>query len=178
LLDDGKTARIELLGRDGTVRGHTLVDLADLDRVLQKRWCLHVDAAQDRRCVMARTAGGRKNSKVIRLHTFLLQDVLLPKQEVDHKNGDTLDNRRENLRPATRTQNGRNITRFHAKSGYKGVCRVCKTKTPSWFARIYVDNKPIHLGCFATPEEAARAYNEAALMHHGEFAHLNEVPSV
>jgi hypothetical protein len=89
---------------------------------------------------------------------------------VDHINGNTLDNRRSNLRIATIKENVRNRTTIgKGNSRFKGV-RFC-----GWKASIGVDNKVIHLGYFTTEEEAARAYNAAAIKHFGEFARLNEL---
>lgn len=105
------------------------------------------------------------------LHTFLTGWSL-----VDHINTNGLDNRRENLRPATRSQNNANA-RGHANgtSPYKGVS--WKTRRGIWVAQIGVagipKKKTHHLGCFEDPTEAARAYDSAALALYGEFARLN-----
>lgn len=86
--------------------------------------------------------------------------------ELDHINRDRGDNRIENLRPCTHSQN---LGNARAKRGqYKGVS-FCKA-TQRWRAQLNG-----HIGRFDTPEEAALAYNEAAKKHYGEFAHLNEV---
>lgn len=90
----------------------------------------------------------------------------------DHINGNTLDNRRSNLRVVTRTQNNQNVTiRKHNKSGYKGVS--LEKKTGRWVAVIQANNKRIHLGTFDTPEEAYAAYCEAAKKYHGKFARFD-----
>lgn len=89
---------------------------------------------------------------------------------VDHKNGNGLDNRRENLRVATQAQNMANRrSNANSASSYKGV----KLVNRRWRARIKPDGKPIHLGYFDTAEEAARAYDWAAKRIYGEFALLN-----
>jgi len=104
---------------------------------------------------------------VILLHTFLTGWPL-----VDHINGNGLDNRRLNLRPATITENVRNQRlRRNSTSGFKGV-RWHQTAR-KWHARIKVDEARQHLGLFATAEEAARAYDAAARAGFGEFAALN-----
>lgn len=95
---------------------------------------------------------------------------------VDHRfyrNAEKIvDNRRENLRLCTRSENNRNTSkRSHAKSSQmKGVRRL---RAGGWVARIVVDRKEIHLGCFPTELEAALAYDAAARHHFGEFARLN-----
>jgi len=86
---------------------------------------------------------------------------------VDHKNGRKNDNRIVNLRLATPTQNQQN------KAGYgmyaKGVTWRDRQEKP-WQAKIRVNGKRLHLGSFATEEEASNAYQEAAIKYHGEFA--------
>lgn len=93
---------------------------------------------------------------------------------VDHRDGNGLNNRRSNLRPATKTQNAQNsrpslgfTSRFKGVGWYRGRNRSC------WRARIRVDGTQIHLGIFDSEEEAARCYDAAALRLFGEFARLN-----
>ena len=90
--------------------------------------------------------------------------------EVDHINGDRLDNRRCNLRLCTHRQNLRNRKRQdNGSSRYKGVHK----SAGKWRAQIGYDGKTHHLGYFTDEADAARAYNEAASEHFGEFARLN-----
>lgn len=97
---------------------------------------------------------------------------LLEHEESDHINHDTLDNRRSNLRVATREQNMQNRRKqSNNTSGYKGVSWH-KTRS-RWQARIAANNKNYFLGFFDNAEEAARAYDTAAQEFHGEFAVLN-----
>jgi hypothetical protein len=87
-------------------------------------------------------------------------------KELDHINRDRSDNRIENLRPCNHSQNlGNARARVHE---YKGVT-FCKP-TGKWRAQLNG-----HLGRFLTIEEAAKAYNDAAIKHYGDFAYLNEV---
>jgi hypothetical protein len=91
--------------------------------------------------------------------------------EVDHVNRNKLDNRRTNLRMATRAQNARNRVRSEgARARYRGVQLAPSGK---WGAYIRVDGKQKWLGCFDSPEEAARVRDAAAREHYGEFAVLN-----
>lgn len=97
--------------------------------------------------------------------------------DVDHINMDRADNRACNLRAATRSQNMRNMTKCAASksSRYKGVSRVARDGR--WSAQITTRvgncSVPLVLGRFDTEEDAARAYDAAALEHHGPFARLN-----
>lgn len=103
------------------------------------------------------------------LHRFILKTNL----EVDHINGDTLDNRRCNLRSVTRQQNLMNQKKQTRKttSKYKGVS-FNKTNN-KWSARITLNRKLMCLGSFKTEEIAAEAYNAAAKRLFGEYAKLN-----
>jgi hypothetical protein len=111
-----------------------------------------------------RPDGGRTTQK---MHTFLTGWPL-----VDHRNGDGLDNRRNNLRMASRSQNNANARlRSTNRSGFKGV--TLDRRIGRWNARIYVNKQGRSLGYFATAEEAARAYDAAAIEVFGEFARPN-----
>ena len=104
------------------------------------------------------------------LHRHLLPGF----KQVDHINGDRLDNRVENLRGCNNEENNRNKgPNKKNKSGYKGV--HFNKSTGKWIAQITVNYKCKHLGSFNTAEEATLAYNKAAREFHGEFAFQNEV---
>ena len=94
--------------------------------------------------------------------------------EVDHRNSDGLDNRRSNLRLCSRQENSRHQRLFsNNKAGFKGITFDKRVIQKPYMARIRVNNKRISLGYYPTPEQAARAYDEAALEHFGEFALTN-----
>ena len=93
---------------------------------------------------------------------------------VDHINGDTLDNRRCNLRICTNSENLRNSkTRIDNTSGYKGVSY--KKERKKYIAYININKKRIFLGYYNSKIDAAKAYNIGAKKYHGEFARLNKI---
>ncbi len=90
-----------------------------------------------------------------------------PAEQIDHVNLDRDDNRIINLREATSKQNSGNKPVLRSnRLGIKGVC----LKNNKYRARIRVDGVLIHLGYFASPEDASAAYASAAVKHYGEFA--------
>ena len=91
---------------------------------------------------------------------------------IDHINGNGLDNRKENLRIASRAENGMNRGKFaKTSSRYKGVrWHKCEAK---WNAQIKSKGRYIYLGSYSNEEDAARAYDKAATEHFGSFARLN-----
>tara|TARA_R100001509_G_scaffold106669_2_gene63267 strand:- start:2311 stop:3336 length:1026 start_codon:yes stop_codon:yes gene_type:complete len=94
-------------------------------------------------------------------------------QVVDHINGNTLDNRKHNLRCCSYQGNSANsIGRHKTKSKYKGVS-PCRGKTNPWAAMIRKDGKTVNLGSYNTEEDAAMAYDIAAIEIHGEFSYTN-----
>jgi hypothetical protein len=114
------------------------------------------------------------NNKLGRLHRHLMSAK--KGEEVDHINHNPLDNRRFNLRIATSTQNSANQRKHRGISRFKGVGydrRIGVSAHSSWIARIGISGKHIHLGYFATEEDAARAYDKAAVQYFGEFALTN-----
>ena len=95
-------------------------------------------------------------------------------RDIDHKNHNGLDNTRQNLRHCTGSQNCQNRRHGWGSSRFKGVSwHKLKNK---WQSRIRVNQKDLILGTFDDEVEAAKAYNEAAQKHFGEFACLNKFP--
>jgi AP2 domain/HNH endonuclease len=157
ILPGGKTVVLTIEGiRDRTY--HCFLDVADYPLIKNYRWSvdkgLHTFYA---RCI----------SKRISMHRLLVPGAT----DVDHRDGNGLNNRRNNLRPASRSQNSGNARpRRGGTSKYKGV-----TLTPAgaWEARISPNGKTVRLGTFKSQTEAARAYDAASLKYFGEFARLN-----
>lgn len=147
-----------------------LVDAADFARLSTVPWC----ACKKRQRFYAVTRA--KTGRIVYMHRLILGCE--NREQGDHDNRNSLDNRRFNLRKCTHAQNNQNKEKLRRnKSGYKGV-NWFKYQKPHgkggrWTARIMANRKCIHLGYFDTALEAARAYNEAAVKYHGEFARLN-----
>jgi hypothetical protein len=111
----------------------------------------------------------RPEHKEIRLHRFIVDCP--PEFHVDHINGNTLDNRRSNLRICTQEENKRNRRKSsNSSSGYKGV--FWDNHYKKWGSSIQVNHKRIYLGRFDNPEKAYEAYVAASKKYHGEFGRI------
>jgi hypothetical protein len=148
-----------------------LVDDEDYAWLTEWKWCAHWDG-HNWYAIRSRGDPGTRKTISFKMHREILN---VPKgMQTDHINGQGLDNRRSNLRICTQAQNVHNRGKLRNNvSGFKGVCWHTGG---FWTAQIYLNNRRHHLGSFDDPIDAAKAYNEAALRLHGEFAKPNAIP--
>lgn len=138
-----------------------LVSDEDYERVSQYKWhalVLHNGV---------RPARKDENQKTILMYRFITDAP--PERVVDHRDGNTLNNTRDNLRVCSLCDNQANRKKQFSHDGYKGVHRFRN----KWMAAIRVRGKRIYLGCFNDPVEGAKKYDKAARTHFGEFARVN-----
>ena len=140
----------------------SFVDDEDFEKVNSHKWFL---------CRSNQTYYAIRHARINgKVKTFSIHREVLkaPKGlQVDHINHNGLDNRKENLRLATNTENARN----KKSTGHKGVCWNKSAKM--YQAKITINYKSIHLGCFESVSDAAKAYDKAAKNYFGDFAQLN-----
>jgi hypothetical protein len=157
--------KIALGGKNGEGK-FALVDDEDFEELNKYKW--YCDAhGYARRDIWI----SKKGNKPVLMHKYLLN--VEKGYQVDHKNTIRLDNQKSNLRKATLQQNRRNKTvQKNSKTQLKGVTLFQNGK---FRAYININSKQIHLGYFIESIDAAHAYNEAAINHHGEFANINKL---
>jgi len=157
---------------------NAIVDAEDFDSLSKWNWYAYW-CPKTRSFIagrVGRTTRGEKHSTINMAREIL---GLRPGNplNVDHKNHNTLDNRRENLRKCRVGQNSRNRTKHTLTSGGKLKGVYWRTARACWVAQIQIrkrgKRKTIHIGRFFDAVAAAKAYDEAAKRLHGEFASLN-----
>lgn len=148
----------------------TIVDDDDYEHINQWKWF----AARFKNTVYAHRnerVGGKQ--RTVRMHREIL-GIADSSVFCDHKDGNGLNNQRCNLRECTKRENNLNCKRKTSDtSNYKGVSLYAPNN--KWGARIMHNGNAVHLGYHETENAAAKAYNEAAMKHHGEFAYLNTI---
>lgn len=165
------------LSKQGALAGKytAIVDDCDAD-LAELGWSVAAPYKRRLTAYALRYFGENKTRKGMYLHRIILERILGRKPEchelTDHINGNGLDNRRENLRVATHSQNQMNKSaKRGTKAGLKGVSH--DKKWNKWIAVIIYNRKRIQLGRFDTPEEAHEAYKAKAIELHGEFARFD-----
>ena len=146
-----------------------LVDDEDYENINRHKWNAHFNGFS----WYARRGENGKQGGILKMHRVIM-GVLDPNIKIDHKDGNGLNNQRDNLRIATVSQNGCNKKKTaNTSSKYKGVYWDGVTK--KWRVQVQLDGDVKRLGRFGDEIEAAKAYNEAAIKLHGEFARLNVI---
>ena len=141
-----------------------IIDAGDYIKVSKYRWYAHTQYEIWYAC-MGQYSGDKHST--VGMHKLICPTSL----HVDHRNGNGLDNRRKNLRPATHAENQQNAhIRSDNTSGCKGVYYA--SKESKWKAQIRINGARIRLGTFATKQEAKAAYDLAALNNFGEFSRI------
>jgi hypothetical protein len=154
---------------------NVLLDKEDYNKVKVKKWNVMQHTSDKSRYVIRHSYFNENKYRSLYIHRYVLDynDKLV----IDHINGNTLDNRKSNLRICTHMENCRNqkICKINT-SNAKGVCFNRRSK--KWTARIGLNNKRIFLGYFESKKDATIAYNTKAIEIYGKFAKLNEVENV
>lgn len=149
-----------------------LVDDIDYPHLVKHHWVLD----KNKNTFYAYHRGSDPAGKLVKwkMHRVLL-GLSKEKSVGDHIDGNGLNNQRSNLRIATHAGNAQNRRYVPNKSGFKGVCVQTINDRPYYVVTVTKDGKKINKCGFKTAEEAAKAYNELAKEHHGEFAYQNPV---
>lgn len=160
----GGVAYMDVNSMSGGRIALAILDVGDLPLVQKYRW--HLAAGK------VGYVATHLDGKVTTMHRLITGWSLTDCRHIDHKNGNGLDNRRENLRQATPSQNGANRRmRVNNRSGYVGVS--WNKERQLWDSCVSFNKATYHLGRFKTAEEAARAYDSKKFELCGEFARLN-----
>lgn len=145
------------------------VDDDDFAFLTQWKWFAHFDGNNF-------YAGRQENQKELKMHRVIMN--CNDGELVDHIDINGLNNQKLNLRKCTFAENLRNKKKYkNNQSNFKGVKTIRKKKKHEvrvfYIARITIDRNCIYLGSFNDEVEAAKAYDTAAIEHHGKFASLN-----
>lgn len=150
---------------------YAIVDAIDYEWLMQWRW--YAERSKRKRCEdqwYARTkVTTNGNTIAFRMHQEIAKRSNLPKsQTYDHRDHNGLNNQRENIRPATKSQNAANGRKIKGTtSRFKGVCWFKPTKM--WSATIHLNGHKISLGYFHSEHDAGMAYIKSAKKMFGEF---------
>lgn len=142
-----------------------LVSDGDFESVSRFKWFAASSRGRFEARRWERKDGGKRS--ILRMHVFVSGC-----SPVDHRDGNSLNNQRENLRPCTPVTNGQNRRIQHHSSRFKGVSFWNRRGKFGSFIRV--NRKLVFLGWFDDEREAAKKYDHAAITHFGEFARTNE----
>lgn len=160
-VNDGNVCRISLYDKNGNLTGRALIDIEDVEKCKKYKW---------RRRGARYVVASLSKSKNLYLHHLIFSENCM----IDHRSGNTMDNRKANLRKCTHSENLRNTGKQKRnKSGYKGVS--WNTQHGKWVAQIACSKQHYYLGEFDDRISAAEAYNKAAIKLHGKFVKLNRL---
>lgn len=166
---NGNIAKIVMYDLRCNEKARTVIDVEDIKKVVQYKWNACRFRGKD---LYVKTLSSGSS---VYLPNVILGIETNRKIHIDHINRNTLDNRKENLRACTPSQNlfnrGKNSNN---KSGFKGVSWNKEKK--KWIVRITKPGgRQAHVGYFNSKIEGAKAFNEAALKYHKEYACLNQL---
>ena len=146
-----------------------IVDDADYDWLNQWEW--HTNTSGHKQYARRYEYDGLGGRKVVYMHRFILGSI--KGKHTDHINGNGLDNQRSNLRTCSNRENQQNQFAVRGSSRFKGVCWSSRNK--KWHSRIRTNRGYIYLGVFDIEENAAEAYDKAAMEYFGKFAKTNKM---
>ena len=153
-----------------------LVDDEDYQNLSRFNWCATWNGSSWYAVRHLRTIHVVRDGRRVKreINRYLHHEIMGKRRgfDVDHKNRNTLDCRRDNLRWGTRSQNLTNRLTVN-RTGFRGVSK--QSRHESFMAKISIRNRSVHLGNFPTAIQAAAAYNAAAVKQFGEFAVLNKI---
>lgn len=158
------------------ILGNILVDDELYDKLIVYKWKVYNFKE------LKNYAMGNVDGRNVYMHRYIMENVLgrslESHEEIDHINGNSIDNRLENLRICNHSENTRNKLQFkHSKSKYIGVYKYPEShetqyKKP-YLPSVTLNGKKIELQRCDTAEEAARIRDIAAIKYHGSYANLN-----
>ncbi len=163
VIDKGTHLELILTNIKNLPVGRAKIDKEDLNKLKNVgRWQLNADGY----------VLNRSNNKILLMHRVIMD--ALSSEQIDHRKTGfkaRSDNRKQNLRKCTNSQNQCNIgLKKNNTSGFKGVSR----KRDKWRAEICIKGIKINLGTFTQPEEAYKAYTKASKLYHGEFSNVGK----